>query len=196
MIFARLNTLLFKRKWDARRVLGQGGIIFCLIIGSVSSLTYAALPTAKEYQVKAVYLFNFSKFMTWPDWVFGNSQTPIRICVLGKNPFDNFDKLVRGKKIRRRSVVVQYLRDYRKANICHTLFVSKSEEGNQAAIFAHVQQYPILTVSDIKKFVIRGGMVQFYIRKNKVRFMIDPKTVQRAGITASANLLRVAKIVK
>lgn len=196
MIFARLNTLLFKLKWDTRRVLRQGRVIFCLIIGSISSLTYAALPTPREYQVKAVYLFNFSKFMTWPDWVFNSPQAPIRICVLGKNPFDNFDKLVRGKKIRRRPVVVQYLRDYRTANICHTLFVSKSEEGNQATILAYVQQYPIVTVSDIKRFVTRGGMIQFYIRDNKVRFMIDPQTVQRAGISASANLLRVATIVE
>jgi hypothetical protein len=173
------------------------GITLCIITVLVGSLTYAAvLLTPKEYQVKAVYLFNFSKFIKWPSSAFNSSRTPIRICVLGKNPFDDFDKLVQGKRVQKRRVTVEHLHDYRQANRCHILFVSKSEKGNQAAILAYTQQYPILTVSDIRNFVVRGGMIQFYIRGRKVRFMIDPDTVKERGIRASANLLRVARIVK
>ncbi|HAI69699.1 MAG TPA: hypothetical protein DCM38_09750 [Gammaproteobacteria bacterium] len=186
--------------WFQQKVISNQrhwGITLCLLTVLIGSLTYAAvLLTPKEYQVKAVYLFNFSKFINWPASAFDNSRTSIRICVLGKNPFDDFDRLVKGKKVQKRRVTVEHLSDYRQANRCHILFVSKSEKGNQAAILAYTQQYPILTVSDIRNFVVRGGMIQFYIRGRKVRFMIDPDTVQEAGIRASANLLRGAKIVR
>jgi hypothetical protein len=189
----------FQQKKTKRVISDQWkwSITLCLLTVLIGSLTYAAvLLTPKEYQVKAVYLFNFSKFINWPASAFDNSRTPIRICVLGKNPFDDFDRLVKGKKVQKRRITVEHLSDYRQANRCHILFVSKSEKGNQAAILAYTQQYPILTVSDIRNFVVRGGMIQFYIRGRKVRFMIDPETVQEAGIRASANLLRVAKIVR
>jgi hypothetical protein len=201
MTLAMHNTMLFKQKWEVRRVFNVKwwlrGIILGFIVGLVVSVSYAALPTAKEYQVKAVYLFNFSKFIRWPDSAFGfDNARPIRICVLGKNPFENFARVVRGKKIKGRPVRVLNLRDFRNSRSCHILFVSKSEEGHQAAILNYTRQYPILTVSDIKRFVTRGGMIQFYIRSNKVRFMIDPRTLREVGISASANLLRVAKIVR
>ena len=187
----RNTTCIPKTRWKPKAI--TLGIIIVLL----GSLTYAAvLLTPKEYQVKAVYLFNFSKFTRWPTSAFSSSQAPIRICVLGKNPFDDFGVLVKNKIVKGRKVTVAQLHDFRKANRCHILFVSKSEQGDQAAILAYTQQYPILTVSDIKNFVVRGGMIQFYIRGRKVRFMVDPDTLKEAGLSASANLLRVAKIVK
>ncbi len=188
MQFQSKSDNVQKWKWLA--------IIIGLLIVLVGSLTYAAvLLTPKEYQVKAVYLFNFSKFTRWPDTVFNSPQTPIRICVLGKNPFNNFEILVKDKIVKNRKVTVEQLDSFRKSSRCQILFVSKSEQGNQAAILAYTKQYPILTVSDIKNFVVRGGMVQFYFRGRKVRFMIDPNILKKAGLSASANLLRVAKIV-
>jgi len=187
----RNTTAIPKTRWKPRTI--TLGIIIVLL----GSLTFAAaLLTPKEYQVKAVSLFNFSKFTRWQASAFDSPQAPIRICVLGKNPFEDFDVLVKNKKVKGRTITVKYFHDFRVANRCHILFVSKSEQGDQAAILDYVKQYPILTVSDIKNFVIRGGMIQFYMRDRKVRFMIDPETVKEAGIRANANLLRVAKIVK
>ncbi len=73
------------------------------------------------------------------------------------------------------------------------MFVSKSEKGYQATIFAYVKQYPILTVSDIKNFAARGGMIQFVPSGKKVRFIINRKAMQNVGIKPSANLLRIAR---
>jgi hypothetical protein len=124
---------------------------------------------------------------------FDSQQAPIRICILGKNPFEDFDVLIKDKIVKGRSITVEHIHDIRRANRCHILFVSKSEKGYQATIFAYVKQYPILTVSDIKNFVARGGMIQFVHCGKKVRFIINRKAMQNVGIKASANLLRVAK---
>ncbi len=168
--------------------------IFFLLLSSLTYGTIFLMPN--EYQVKAVYLFNFSKFMRWPKSAFDNPRTPIRICVLGKNPFEDFDILVRNKIVKKRRIAVEHFYDFRKTDRCHILFLSKSEQGNQATILSYVQYSPILTVSDIDNFIAHGGMIQFYMWNKKVRFMVNPEMLQKAGIGASANLLRVAKIVR
>lgn len=156
---------------------------------------YVGMAVPDEYQVKAVYLFNLSKFIRWPESVFDSPTASIRICVLGKNPFPEFDALVKDKKVDEHPVKVQYLRDFKEAGTCHILFVSQSEQGDQAAILAYLRQYPIFTVSDIENFAERGGMLQFYNSGNKVRLMVDPQTVKKAGMQASSRLLQVAKVV-
>ena len=185
----KLNTChISKKLW---------GMIIAFIFILLGSATNAdMLLTPKEYQVKAAYLFNFSKFIRWPVSAFNNHQTPIRICVLGKNPFGNFETLVKNKIVKKRNVVVELLYNFRNSKFCHILFISKSEQGEQATILAYTRQYPILTVSDIDNFVERGGMVQFFMRTRKVRFKINPNTLKEADLSASTNLFRVAKIVK
>lgn len=164
----------------------RGFINLSLMAILFSSLNSAALPVPTEYQVKAAYLFHFSKLITWPKSAFDSSQAPIHICVLGQNPFENFGKFMKGKEIKRRAVKVSYfsnyLHDLTKTNTCHVLFISQSETRNISDILAYTRQYPILTVSDIDDFVIQGGMIQLYNRGNTVRFLFDPQTVDEVSI--------------
>src|SRR5688500_18247464 len=81
--------------------------------------------TVKEYQLKAVFLFNFAQFVDWPPAAFPDSGAPLAICVLGKDPFGTFlDETVRGERINSRPLVVQRLRFVEEADTCHILFVS------------------------------------------------------------------------
>ncbi|MFK5970347.1 MAG: YfiR family protein [Candidatus Marithrix sp.] len=185
------TTPILKKTW--RRLIITSGLIIILL----SSFTYASiLLIPKEYQVKAVYLLNFSKFTRWPESSFTDPTTPISICILGKNPFEDFEVLIKDKIIKGRNVKVEYIDNFRTSNNCQILFVSRSEQEKQMKILAYIKQYPVLTVSDIKNFIMCGGMIQFYIQDKKVRFMVAPEKLTKVGITANANLLRVAKIVK
>jgi hypothetical protein len=191
------NAMKFQQKLAKRPITQwwKNSIILCIITLFFVLLSYAqAVKAVKEYQLKAVYLFKFSKFIRWPPFAFDSQQAPIHICILGKNPFEDFDVLIRDKIVKGRSITVEHIHDFRRANRYHILFISKSEKGHQAAIFAYVKQYPILTVSDIKNFAARGGMIQFVPSgRKKVQFIINRKAMQNVGIEPSANLLRVAK---
>ncbi len=151
----------------------------------------------QEYQVKAVFLYNFANFIKWPKNTFSNPDTPFSICILGDDPFQQeIDITIRNEKIEQRPVVIQRLNNLIKINICQILFISQSETNYLKDILNTLQKYPILTVSDIDTFVIAGGMIQFFVQNRRVGFYIAPDVLKTINLEISANLLRVAKIFR
>jgi hypothetical protein len=160
------------------------------LFGAGSAQAQQARPT--ESQVKAAYLFNFGKFIRWPDARSGADDT-LDICVLGKNPFGRvLDDTVKGETIGSRKVVARIFPDIRDASGCRILFVSPSEEGHLAGILSAAKQMGALTVSDIPHFVERGGMIEFVVQDERIRFAVNAIPVEEAGLTVSSELLKVA----
>lgn len=156
----------------------------------------AQAAVSKEYQVKAVFLFNFAQFVKWPAQAFPEAKTPLVIGVLGEDPFgDYLDELVRGEIVNNRSLVVKRYNRVEDIGPCHVLFISQSETHNWRKIFADLNGRNILTVGDIENFVPSGGMIGFASDKGKVRLKIDVETAEASGLTISSKLLRSAEIV-
>jgi len=171
------------------------GLLIC-----IASPGYGASKTPREYQLKAVFLTGFTKFLQWPNAAFSKKNTRITVCVLGKHPFGRalniaVDRTNKRKRKGRR-LKVRYINRLKQIDSCHILYVSKSERNRRSEALRYAKHYYVLTVSDMKRFVKNGGMIQFYIRSNKVRFFINPKTVRNADLEPHGNLLRVADIVK
>lgn len=158
----------------------------------------ADLPVAEEYQVKSVFLLNFSGYITWPVTAFPNPQSPFAICVLGQDPFQTaLDMTIEGEKISGHPVVALRLNQLNMVNDCQILFISQSESSQLPTILTYLkyQRRPILTVSDIDGFVEQGGMIQFFKNGKKIRFMIDHKAAKEMGLWVSSNLLSIAEVV-
>ena len=162
----------------------------------------AAQPQIKQYQVEARYLNGFTKFIQWPASALPSSEAPLRLCVMGDNPFGQALDIIVGKHNERTTrqsnpQEVRYLRRGSSIDGCHVLYISASEESYLNPILASVAGKPVLTVSGLDHFVTNGsGMIQFYTRDNKVRFIIDPQNLRDAGLEPDANLLRAADIAK
>jgi hypothetical protein len=169
-----------------------------LWLGVVIATSFAAdVPTLRESQVKAVYLFNFANFVTWPATAFASPQTPFRICVLGEDPFrDKLDLAVENERVGERSVEIKRLTELEQTANCQIVFVSKSEQRFKARIFEFLRPHPILTVSDMEQFLEAGGMIQFYHKDNKVRFFIRPQRLTEATLKVSSRLLKVGEVVE
>jgi len=147
-----------------------------------------------EYQVKAVFLFNFAQFVDWPPKAFPETQTALVIGVLGENPFGTYlDETVRGEKVKDRPLVVQRYRRVGEIKTCHVLFISRSETDRLEQIIASVKGRNILTAGDAEDFALRGGMIQLVTEKNKIRMRINLQAVKAANLTISSKLLRVAE---
>lgn len=148
-----------------------------------------------EYQIKAVFLFNFVQFAQWPPASFRDAGTPISIGVLGEDPFGAaLEETLRGESIDRRQLIVHRSQDVEKLKSCHLLFVSKSESARLNEVFELLGSAPVLTVSDIERFTERGGMIGFYLERNRVRFEIAPATAQQRGVKLSSQLLSLGRI--
>jgi hypothetical protein len=149
-----------------------------------------------EYQLKAVFLFNFTLFTEWPAQAFTTPDAPLVICVLGDDPFGpHLDEAARGEIVNQRPVIVRRIRRLEDLPDCHVVFISQSEASRLGRILTALHGRPILTVSDTEGFSARGGMIRFLTEGSKIRLQINVDATKLAGLTLSSKLLRPADIV-
>jgi hypothetical protein len=158
----------------------------------------AAQNGAAEYDVKAAYLYNFARFVEWPAAApHRQSEATLDICVLGQDPFGTrLDAMMADATVRGRKLATRRLTSATAAAGCHVLFVSASERQEVTQILATLARADVLTVSDMPEFVRLGGMLQFVVQGNRVRFDVNLAACEAAGLRVSSDLLRVASSVR
>jgi hypothetical protein len=163
-----------------------------------SLLTAAPAPPAgpTEYQIKAVFIFNFARFVEWPATAFADPRAPFVIGVLGEDPFGGaLDEAAGGEKINGRDLVLRRFRRVEEIADCHILFISRSESKRFGEILAALGDRSVLTVSDADEFATRGGMIRFVTERKRVRLRINPAAARAAHLELSSKLLRPAELV-
>lgn len=201
-------------------------VLFFLSAGRVLLSSSAAADTGKnlttEYQLKAAFLYNFMKFVEWPNSPSnpqdGNSEAkkePVVVCVLGedylKDPLNSLsDKTIKDrpakiifidsfetvKKKNSDAAVEDYLEEMQKTVAsCHLLFVGAAEKERLAEILKLSEKKPILTVSDIGNFAGVGGVIEFVTENNKMRFDINMVSAEAKKLKISSQLLQLARKV-
>ncbi len=175
----------------------QCGAILVAVIFCLSAPSYAAdAPKVAEYDLKAVFLLNFARFVEWPATAFADERSPLVIGVLGDDPFDaKLDNAVRGEKAQGRSIIVQRYRRVEDITTCHILFVCRSESERLKEIFSQLKNRKILTVGETRAFTLHGGMISFATETNKTRLRIAVEAANAAQLTISSMMLRSAEIV-
>lgn len=158
--------------------------------------THAKPPPSREYLIKAAFLYKFAKFVDWPAKAFRNDRAPLTICILGKEPFGAALENIKDKKVKGRKLVIQRLARLEDLKQCHVLFISESEEKRLPKILRAIKGKAILTVSDMKEFARRGGIIDLVTVKKKIRFEINVDAAHTARLKISSKLLKLAKIVK
>lgn len=152
---------------------------------------------SKEYQIKAVFLFNFAQFVEWPSSAFANANAPFRIGVFGDDPFGGvLDETVRNESINNHKLVVQRVNTEDDLAGCQLVFISKSEKSRADKVLSGLSAKPVLTVGESDGFARQGGVINFYLENRKVRFEINPSMAQHQGLKVSSQLLSLGKIVK
>ncbi len=150
-----------------------------------------------EYQVKAAYLFNLGKFVRSAGGGPVAKGPTFDICILGRDSIGpSLDRIVAGDSIENRPVRVLRLTDPTRARACAVVFVSAYESGNLREDLAIMAGSNALTVSDAPDFLDRGGMIQFVLMSDRVRFDVNLDAVNRSHLVLSSELLRVAAAVK
>ena len=150
-----------------------------------------------EYQVKAAYLSNFGRFVERRSRVATPGDESFNVCVLGQDPFGPaLDAALAGETIDRAPLEAKRIAQPQDTGNCRILFISSSESNELRTILTTLDKASILTVSDIPQFAKRGGMIQFVLTGNRVRFEINLDAVQRAGLNLSSELLKLATAVR
>ena len=170
-------------------------VLGCLALAGSGLAAPAAL--SREYQVKAVFLFNFAQFVEWPAAAFPSADTPLVIGVLGDDPFGDFlDETVRDEKVGGRPLQVRRFASPAQIDLCHILFISQSESARLEQEVAQLKGRSILTVGETDGYSKRGVMIRFLTEKNKIRLRINLEAATAGGLRISSKLLRPAEIVR
>ena len=157
----------------------------------------AQQPKPNEYQVKAAYLYNFGRFVKWPAGIAAGKGDSFAVCVLGQDPFGStLDSTLAGEALDGKPVVIRRIARPQDAADCRILFVSSAEEHHLKEILAAIDQAGVLTVSDIRGFSLRGGIIQFVAEGDRVRFEINLASAESARLVLSSELLKVAAAVR
>lgn len=170
-------------------------ILLLLLFLTVGLNPTAQASSSREYAIKAVFLYNFAKFVKWPSQSFENSTTPIILCILGKDPFGRLLKPIKDKTVKGKKIIVKYSPKIDGMEKCHVLFVGESEDKQLVRILAKVRDWNVLTVSDIENFSQRGGIIGLTRKEDKIHFEINIDASKRAGLSISSRLLKIARIV-
>jgi hypothetical protein len=172
-------------------------IIFAFwLIACNAAIVNADQQKPGEYQVKALFLYNFLNFVDWPADSSIHSSPTINVCVIGDDPFDNALDNIRDNTVKDKKLAIRFYRPYDEPKGCHLLFIPATEKRHVAQILKSVRESNVLTVGDTEESARQGAIIGFYIEQNKVRFAINIEAARRAGLRISAKLLKLAKIIK
>ena len=163
----------------------------CLLTAGVASQAADVPPL--EYQVKAAFLLNFTKFVEWPPESFTDAASPIAICVAGDAPIGPvLDQMVEGESVGGRKIQVQ--KAPQDPSKCQVLFVGKTEKEVPKLLAGLGRS--VLTVGEADDFLGGGGMINFVIENRRVRFDINQKAVGNSSLKLSSKLFSVARQVE
>ncbi len=189
-----------------RRYLAMAGLFLALPCAwYLRAQTTAGKPT--EFDVKAVYLSNFGRFVEWPPAPEQPAQPgseppaagpePFNICVIGSDPFGPaLDRALAGENINRAPLIPKRISRVQDAPGCRILFIAVSEDKQMRSILGGLGNASILTVGDAPQFTRRGGMIQFVLEGNRVHFEINLAAAQRARLVLSSELIKLATAVR
>ena len=172
-------------------------LIVSFVLSGGATKAYAETPfAAREYQIKAAFLYNFAKFVEWPDDRFTDENSPMILCVIGMDPFGAIlEQTMTGKTIKGRAIIINRGKAIDNLKFCHLLFVSSSERERVPQIVASLAGASVLTVADMDDFANQGGSINLIKRRNKIRFEINSNAAAQSGLKLSSYLMRLASKV-
>ncbi len=167
--------------------------VLALLFGATLQSVPAQTLAAPEYKIKAAFLFNFAVLTEWPTNAFASEKAPLKIGVLGKDPFGRLlEDAMRDKNIHGRKIEIKRFKQLKDLETCHLLFISLSEEEHLEEISALLAKQPVLTVSEIDRFNFRGGLIWLIKEKDEIKFRIRKGKVRENGLKLSSKLLTLA----
>jgi hypothetical protein len=148
-----------------------------------------------EYEIESAMLYNFTKFIDWPDGALRASDGSLVVGVLADDPMaPALAVALRDKTIHGHPLVVRRLDSTADLKGCAVLLVGASNRKQIARIVEAVGRLPVLTIGVQAQFSRQGGVIAFLRDGNRIRFEINLDAADRAGLQVSSKLLRLAVI--
>lgn len=177
----KLKTELRRLSWMA-----------LLACGAALPAAHAMAASVLEYDVKAVFIYNFAKFVDWP----GTVGSELRLCILGRDPFGSVLDSMKGRLVQGRRLDVRLIDSPANLGECQMVYISPSQDKNLEKIVSQARALGVLAIGDSEGYARRGAMINLYVDEHgKVRFEINLPSIEASGLRVSSKLLSLGKLV-
>jgi uncharacterized protein DUF4154 len=167
-----------------------------IVLLTAASIVVHAAALTQEYQLKAVFLYNFLQFVDWPPNAFSGPNSPLYVCVLGQDPFGRTLENVMGdERLDGRPIVIERQSDAADATHCHLVFIAQDSATRRHRTLTSLESKPVLTVGDAPDFAQQGGIIGLDIQNNRIKLLVNLQAANEAQLRVSSKLLRKAQIV-
>jgi hypothetical protein len=171
-------------------------LTLCLMTVCLPS-TWGAEAENLEQRVKAAYLYNFTKFIQWPQGALADPEAPFTLAIVGAASYGDalnplMQKQIQGRPLR----IIQLNRDTPLPSAIDMLFITHLNQSEIRSVLAKVEAKPVLTIGNADTFIQNGGLIRFYRTGNKIRFEINARAAREKGFRISSQLLKLARIVE
>ena len=172
------------------------GLACILALGLSSGAALPAPPATPAHDLKAVFLFNFARFVEWPADAFADRATPFTIGILGDDLVGaSLENIVDGESVHGRKLIARRYASIDKVEPCHILFVGASQSKHLDRVLGKLEKRSVLTVGDGRDFTARRGVIAFETLDQRLKLRINVAAASDARLTISSKLLRQATIV-
>jgi hypothetical protein len=175
--------------------------VSALVLASYRQVGSAQEPAvSREYEIKAVYLYHFCRYVEWPKNAVAGDDSMFVIGVLGPNVFGAHLDRLSAQTVNNKKIVVHRFASAKDYQPCHILFIAPDDmtEKRLEQVREKAKNAPLLLVGDTAGFARKGAIINFFIEENVVKFEINPDAAKRAQLKVNAQLFQLpqAKIVK
>ncbi len=170
-------------------------LFFLAALVSLSKLSFAQ-DNSIEYKIKAGYLYNFTKFISWPE----NESETFNLCIIGKDPFGSIIDPIEKRTVKNKPIRLYRLKSIAEAKYCHIIYFGGSNQHLSKIDLALSGILTVgsiensLTVGETKKFSQAGGMFAFFLKEGKVKLLINQQALKKSNLEVSAKLMEIADI--
>lgn len=156
----------------------------------------AAESPPSENQLRAAFILNFTRFITWPDDRFDEPDAPLVVGVLGDDRLaSEMIKLFAGKTVASRNLQVKAANDLGLLGRCHAVYLGRIDERHVSEALEVLHSNRVVTLGEAKGFIDKGGALGFTWEGKKLRFEVNLDTASAAGVSISSQLLRLSQRV-
>lgn len=171
------------------------GLHALLLAAGSAPLSHAAGDPPSDAQIKAAIIYNFAKYTAWPEGAFESAGSALRICILGHDRESDALAAFQAKTVQGHPVDIQRVEQLAELRRCHMIYFASARNGALQSSIRALEGLPILTVSGVDGFHEAGGMIALFEYDNRVRFDINLRPAQRAGLQLSSQVLKLARKV-
>ncbi|MFC1726317.1 YfiR family protein [candidate division KSB1 bacterium] len=165
-------------------------IVLLIIVFLIVPTVNISAQTKNPDNIKAAFIYNFSKYVSWPGT--DNSET-FNIGVIGENRlFPLLESIAEGKLANKKKILVKQFKNTEEIKDCHILLISQSENENLENILKRVGNKSTLTVGDTEKYAEKGVVINFVIMSEKIKIELNMEAAERAGLKISSQLQKLA----